>query len=212
MTTPRIWNLEQEDPATAIQACATSLSAGHLVIIPTDTVYGIAALPGSAKAEADLYRVKQRPLDKPLQLLVSDPDAVAAHGCRLTNAERALVEAFWPGPLTLVVTTRNGHTEGFRMPNHEIALAVIQKAGGTIRASSANQSGEPDALTAAAAVAILGNVVSDALDAGRSPGGIPSTVAKVTTNAAGDAQVEVLRTGALSAEQLQDVIRRELGG
>jgi L-threonylcarbamoyladenylate synthase len=191
-----------------VEQAVSCLRRGGLVVIPTDTVYGLAADPRVPGAEERIARAKGRPEGKPIPLLTTGLAAVEAFGAVLGAGERRLAEAFWPGPLTLVLAVPDrpgrpgsgpgaGRTEGFRVPDCRTALAVIEGAGGVLRATSANRSGEAPALTARQAADALGPEVDLVLDAGPAPGGTPSTVARLR----GD-NVEVLREGAIPTEQL----------
>jgi len=179
-----------------------ALRRGALVILPTDTVYGIAADPGAPGAEERLFRAKRRPDNKPITLLAADIRQVEAARAELGAAGRALANRYWPGALTLVLKT--GDTwEGFRVPNHPVALAILKAAGGMLRVTSANMSGEPPALTAAAAVAALGPAVELAVDAGPAPGGVPSTVVRIADN-----RCAVLREGAIPGAEIAATVAR----
>ena len=187
MSSARVIRAGNPIAPVVVAEAAEALAAGNLIVIPTDTVYGVAALPSDPTAVDAIYQAKGRPRDKPLPLLASDIEAVERAGAVLSDAERALVERFWPGALTLLIELA-GEIEGVRIPNCEVARAVIRAAGGLLRVTSANQSGEPEALTAEEAAAALGDEVAVVVDGGRAPGGVPSTVARVVAN-----DVEVLR-------------------
>jgi len=170
--------------------------------MPTDTVYGIAADARFPGALEKLYEAKSRDRGKPVPLLAGGTADVEAFGAVLNRIERKLVETFWPGPLTLVLKVGQG-TEGFRVPAHAVALALIKAGGGVLRVTSANVSGEPPALTAAAAVRAVGAFAELALDAGAAPGGTPSTVARVVAGT-----IRILRDGAITKELLEQACRR----
>jgi len=169
---------------------------GHLVIMPTDTVYGVAADARVAGAEEKIYLAKGRERGKPVPLLASGIDEVERYGAEFDAIEEKLAEKFWPGPLTLVLGV-GGRMEGFRVPDHDVSLDLLKAAGGILRVTSANLSGEPPALTAEAAVRALGDFVDVVLDAGKVRGGTPSTVAKVENG-----RVIVLREGAIGSVEL----------
>lgn len=173
------------------------MRSGHLVIIPTDTVYGLAADRHNANAVQMLHRVKGRPADKPIPMLASDRKHIEKLKACFGEKGSALAAHFWPGPLTLVLPVENGGWEGFRIPKHAVALAIIEAAGGLLRVTSANLSGHRPPLTAAAALKELGKSVKLVIDAGPAPGGVPSTVVKIT-----DEKVTILRPGAISREAI----------
>ncbi|MBN1558229.1 MAG: threonylcarbamoyl-AMP synthase [Lentisphaerae bacterium] len=186
---------------TAVSRAAEALRGGKLAVIPTDTVYGVAAHPDAADAAARLYAAKGRAADKPVALLAADLGAVERWGAVLPAPARRLAEAYWPGPLTLVLRVRGasgaGAEEGFRVPACALTQALLRACGGVLRVSSANRSGAPPALTAAEAAAALGEAVDVILDAGPAPGGVASTVVRV----AGDT-LEILREGAVRRDVL----------
>ncbi len=186
-----------------------TLRRGALVILPTDTVYGVAADPGTPGAprapdtpgaEERLSRVKRRPDNKPISLLAADCRQVEASRAELGVIGRALADRYWPGALTMVLKT--GATwEGFRVPNHPVTLAILKAMGGVLRVTSANMSGEAPALTAAAAVAALGSAVELVVDAGPAPGGVPSTVVKI-----GFCRCDLLREGAIPGAEIAEIV------
>ena len=180
--------------AKDIAQAADALRHGQLIILPTDTVYGVAADPRVAGAEQRLCAAKGRDPVKPIPLLVADARETTRWGAVLDSRAQNLARAFWPGPLTLVLRVGDAY-EGFRMPNHPVALAVLKAAGGVLRVTSANRSGEPAARDAAAAIASLGRNVSLALDAGPAPLGAESTVVQEV-----DGDLRILRQGAIPAD------------
>lgn len=193
--------LRRVDPghldAATIRQAADLLLSGNLVIVPTDTVYGIAADPRMPGALDRLFEAKQRPPEKAIPLLIGSVDALEECGAEMGPAAEALAARFWPGPLTLVVPIRGGRLQGFRFPSHAVAAAVLRAVGVPLAVTSANRSGHPPACTAEEAVRAVGDHVALALDAGRSPGGAASSVVRVV----GD-DVEILREGAVSASDL----------
>ena len=201
MRQPRILRTQPGDSGGAIREAADALRRGSLVIIPTDTVYGVAAdarLPG---AQEKLYEAKSRDRGKPIPLLAGSVADVEAFGAALDGEGRRLAEAFWPGPLTLVLKV-GGRAEGFRVPAHAAALELLRECGGVLRVTSANVSGEPAALTAGEAVRAVGAFVEVALDAGPAPGGTPSTVAEVRNGI-----IRIVREGAIAREALEQACR-----
>ncbi|HAL92013.1 MAG TPA: threonylcarbamoyl-AMP synthase [Verrucomicrobia bacterium] len=187
-------------PATAenIRRAADAVRAGELVVIPTETVYGVAARADSPAALARLYAAKGRDESKRMALFADGIGSVRAAGVRVDEIAERLAAAFWPGPLTMVLETATGGWNGFRVPDHPVALAWLRELRGVVPAvTSANRSGEPPAPTAQEAWAALAPHVSLALDAGPVAGGVPSTVVKV-----GPEGVEILRAGVLSGEAI----------
>jgi L-threonylcarbamoyladenylate synthase len=196
MPQPQILPIGPNDPSSAIRAAARALEEGKLVVLPTDTVYGVAAHWQCAAAQDQLYRIKQRDSGKPIPLLAADIQDIEKHGAVFSDVERRLAEHFWPGPMTLLLRTGNC-VEGFRVPDHDIVRSVLRQAGGLLRVTSANLSGHPPALTAMEAVESIGESVSIVLDAGPAPGGIASTVVRVDNG-----KIVILRQGPISEEEL----------
>ncbi len=187
-------------PATPenIRRAAAALKRGELVVVPTETVYGVAARADSAAARERLYAAKGRAESKRIARFADGLAAVRAAGARVDAAAERLATAFWPGPLTLVLEMASGEWEGFRVPDHAVALAWLRELGGVAPAvTSANRSGEPPARTADEAWAALAPHVAVALDAGPVADGVPSTVVK-----AGAGGVEILREGALGRAEI----------
>ena len=189
-------DLRHPAPQFLTEAVA-ALRRGGLVLVPTETVYGLAADDHNPAALERLYAAKGRPQDKPIALLAADVSELERHGAKLTPTARRLAEKFWPGPLTLVLDSPAGWI-GFRIPDHPVMLALLRAWGGVLAVTSANRSGEPPATTATAALAALEPFIALALDAGPANGGVPSTVVKVD-----GARVEILRVGAIPEEKLR---------
>lgn len=187
------------------------LRAGGLIVMPTDTVYGIAAMPLDAGAIDRLYEAKDRPAEKAIPILVAGAED-AARIAVVDATTRRLCDAFWPGALTVVARARasfaspalaDDGTIALRMPALNLALALIAAAGGVLAVTSANRSGQPPACSAAEALAQLDGRVDLVLDGGPSPGGIASSVVRA------GAQLEILREGALSRSQLETALACE---
>jgi L-threonylcarbamoyladenylate synthase len=184
-----------------VSVASDALARGGLVIVPTDTVYGIAADARDDAAVLAVYAAKRRSADFPLQLLFGrDPSWLERHAV-VTPAARTLVDALGPGGWTIIVPAREGWaspalsggaTVGFRMVPVEITLDVIDALGGPVAASSANISGGTSPLTCAEAVAQVGAACAAAIDNGPTPQGIDSTVID-----ASGADVRILREGAI---------------
>lgn len=195
---PKLRPIDARQPdAAAIAEALAALRRGELVIVPTETVYGLAADDHNPAAMEKLFEAKGRPQDKPIALLAASVDELERYGTKLPPAARCLAGKFWPGALTLVLASPAGWL-GFRIPDHPVMLALLRAWGGVLAVTSANRSGEPPATTAAAALAVLDPFVALALDAGPAVGGVPSTVVKVSAEG-----VEVLRAGAIAAEEIK---------
>ena len=195
--------------ATGIVEAATSVRKGDLVVMPTDTVYGLAADAFSPPAVAGLLAAKGRGRQMPPPVLVGTVRAATALVEGLNEFGKDLLEEFWPGGLTLVLrANRNllwdlGDTKGtvaVRMPLNELALDLLKETG-PLAVSSANRSGAPPATTAAAAEEQLGDAVAVYLDGGPCPGDVPSTIVDLTGPIP-----RLLRPGVISVERLRQVV------
>lgn len=194
---------------SAIEAASLAVQRGLLIVLPTDTVYGIGADAFEPDAVTSLLEAKGRGRDMPPPVLVSSATTIDALAVKVPGYARALVEAFWPGPLTLVCHQQQslqwdlGDTRGtvaIRMPDHPITLEILERTG-PLAVSSANRTGMPAATDADQAADMLGDSVAVIVDAGESPGGQASTIVDVTGS-----QGRILRRGALSLEELNEVL------
>ena len=164
------------------------LNRGGVAVIPTDTVYGLAARPDFEEAVDRLYTIKGREAKKPISLLASDVEAIGRFGYPIEGKAKELAEKYWPGALTMVIGA-----EGFRIPDHAETRELIAACGGVLRVTSANLSGRRPATDAPQALKDVGLSADYVVDDGVSPGGVPSTVVRV----AADGSIEVLREGAI---------------
>lgn len=172
----------------ALLSAASVLNAGGVAVIPTDTVYGLAAHPAFPDAVERLYTIKGRESGKKIALLAADIRAVETFGGPVVGKARELAERHWPGALTLVLGD-----EGFRVPDHGWTRKLLAECGGVLRVTSANLSGGAPATDAPQALADVGLSADIVVDDGVSPGGVASTV--VRSHA--DGSTEVLRKGAI---------------
>ena len=170
------------------QHAVAVLNRGGVAVIPTDTVYGLAARPDFEAAVDRLYTIKGREAKKPIALLASDVEAIGRFGYPVEGKARELAEKYWPGALTLVIGK-----EGFRIPDHAKTRELIAACGGVLRVTSANLSGRRPATDAPQALKDVGLSADYVVDDGVSPGGVPSTVVRVRD----DGSIEVLREGAI---------------
>ncbi|CAM3893594.1 L-threonylcarbamoyladenylate synthase [Corynebacterium frankenforstense] len=193
----------------AVRAAAEAARSGELVVTPTDTVYGIGADAFNNPAVAALLAAKHRGPDYPVPVLVGSWDTVAGLTSGVDGRTRALVEAFWPGGLSLVVPEAPslpwdlGDTRGtvmVRMPNHPVALQLLREVG-PMAVSSANIHGHPAPTSAAAARQQLGDSVSVYLDAGEATIGEPSTIVDMSGTTP-----RILRAGAVPGERIAEVL------
>ncbi len=193
----------------ALDEAVHAVGRGQLVVLPTDTVYGIGADAFNPKAVNDLLAAKGRGRQMPPPVLVGSAHSLDALADEISDEVRALATRFWPGPLTVICFAQPslawdlGETHGtvaLRMPDHEAALALLRRTG-PMAVSSANRTGADAATTATSAAEQLGDKVAVYLDAGQSPGGVASTILDAT-----GPQLRVVRTGALELAQLREVV------
>ncbi|RNI20905.1 L-threonylcarbamoyladenylate synthase [Flexivirga caeni] len=192
-----------------VRAAADAIFRGECVVIPTDTVYGIAADAFSPTAVAQLLEAKGRGREMPPPVLIPARQTVDGLAMDVPSYATRLMDAFWPGGLTLVFRAQhslawdlgdtNG-TVGLRIPDDEIAVEVLQSTG-PLAVSSANRTGKPSATTVTEAGFMLGHYVDTYLDGGERAGGVSSTILDCTK-----ADPVVLREGAVSNEDLQRVL------
>ena len=192
-----------------ITVAGRAVQRGRLVILPTDTVYGIGADAFNANAVTALLAAKGRGRQMPPPVLVSAKTTLEALASGVPEWARALVEEFWPGPLTLVLHQQTslqwdlGETRGtvaVRMPDHDVALELLSRTG-PMAVSSANRTGLQAARDADEAERMLGERVRVILDAGPTPGPVASTIVDCTTD-----EGRVLRRGVITLEQLNEVV------
>jgi L-threonylcarbamoyladenylate synthase len=196
-----------------LSAAARAVRAGRLVVLPTDTVYGIGCDAFSAAAVQGLLAAKQRGRDMPVPVLVGSWSTIDGLVLGVPKAARDLIEAFWPGGLSLVLPHAPslswdlGATKGtvmLRMPLHPVALELLRDVG-PMAVSSANVSGKPPAASAEEAQEQLGEKVAVYLDGGPSGEPVASTIVDLT----GD-DPRVLREGAVTTAEVAEVLGREV--
>ena len=199
-------------PATsqAIAEAGEIIAAGGLVVFPTETVYGLGAHALNPMAVARIFEVKQRPRFDPLIVHVADVAMAESLWQRIPAIARRLIDAFWPGPLTLVlpkrahvpdIVTAGLTTVAVRMPGHPVALALIRAARVPIAAPSANPFGYLSPTRAEHVAAVLGDRVDLILDGGPCPYGVESTVVLIEGE-----RLIVLRPGALPIEDIERTV------
>ena len=197
------------DLTAGVNAAVEALQRGELAVLPTDTVYGIAADAFNPIAVGRLLEAKGRGRDMPTPVLVPRTRTIDGLADIVPQPARDLVEAFWPGALTIVLQHAAtlawdlGDTKGtvaVRMPLDRVALAVLERTG-PLAVSSANTSGMPPAVDVAEAERQLGSAVDVYLDGGPAGDPVPSTIVDLTGRTP-----KVLRLGALSIEELRSVV------
>ncbi|WP_298229366.1 L-threonylcarbamoyladenylate synthase [Gryllotalpicola sp.] len=225
---PIIYDCSQpEELLAGMRLARAAIRRGHLAVIPTDTVYGIAADAFDAKAVANLLEAKGRGRQSPPPVLIPGTAQLEALAASVPDEVRMLAAAFWPGGLTIVLPAQPslqwdlGDTHGtvaLRMPRSTVALDLLAETG-PLAVSSANKTGLPAAKTAQEAAEMLGEEIAVYLDAGPSgadyadagEAGGASTIVDATGLAAG-LPVTILRQGVVSAAALRDVLGDRLAG
>ena len=184
------------------------LHGGGLVAFPTDTVYGVGALAFDGKAVESIYTAKDRPIEKAIPILIGEVQDFDEVATDISHMARELAVRFWPGPLTILVPKKPGlpesvsatSTVGVRVPDHEIARALL-RAAGPMAVTSANLSSRASPTTAEEVLAQLDGRIELIIDGGKTPGGVPSTLVDCT----GD-EIKVLREGPITEEELRSVL------
>jgi len=194
-----------------IEEAAAAIAAGGVVAFPTETVYGLGGDARSTEAVGRIFAAKGRPSDNPLIVHLAHGASVAGLVKEIGAVEAALMDAFWPGPLTLVLPVREGavsplvtaglDTVAVRVPAHDLARELIERAGCPIAAPSANRSGRPSPTQARHVLEDLNGRIDGVLDGGATGVGVESTVVRVV-----DGMIHILRPGGVTREQLRDTV------
>lgn len=195
----------------SLRAAADIVRGGGIIAFPTETFYGLGACPFDAHAVRRIFDLKGRPLrDAPILVLIRSRADLDQMVSEITPAAERLMEACWPGPLTLVfraaavvpsVLTAGTGTIGVRLPAHSDVQRLLETVGGPLTGTSANRTGQPPAMTAADVEQIFGGAVDVILDGGAGPGGLPSTVVDTTV-----VPPRLLREGRVPTASLLSVI------
>jgi len=201
--TTRHFTVDPRHPdRAAIAACAALLKDGGIVAFPTETVYGLGADASNAKAVERIYEIKGRPGSKPLTLHISDRTMIALAGCPITDEARRLIDRFWPGPLTLIVRSKDSKNIGFRMPDHAVALRLIEAVRSPIVGPSANLSGQRPPVTPQEVMKVFNGVIDAVLDSGPTEIGVESTVVDITVT-----PPRIIREGAIKRSEVLETLR-----
>ncbi len=200
-----------DDNTKNLKIAANIIKKGGIVIFPTETVYGIGTNGLDEEAVKKLYEVKDRPLNKPISLLVSNFDMINQVAKDITEMEYKIMKNFFPGPLTIIlnkkscvpdILTAKGNTVGIRMPDNEIALKLIELSGVPIATPSANISGRPSGIDIEDIKKDFEGKVDLFIDSGKSKIGNGSTIVKVEDN-----EIKILRQGIITKEQIEDICK-----
>ena len=192
-----------QDSPQAIRQAILALRGGNVIAAPTETVYGLMALWQSDSARQEIYRLKHRPTDKRLQMLAPDVETAIRAGLKPNAMLQKIADAFWPGPLTVIVEANDGDTIGLRLPNHPFILKLLRELGEPLAATSANLSGTPAAVTPSDAVANLDGRPALLVDGGKVTvtGGASSTVVSIVGGV-----IKILRQGPVTLQDIQTVL------
>lgn len=204
-------DLRNETDYTKLKEAARIIKQGGIVVFPTETVYGIGVNCFDEKAVRKLYEIKQRQLDKPISLLVSNMKMVNKIAKDITEMEYKMMKKFFPGPLTMILKKRNiipdvvtskQDTVGVRMPSDRIALKLIEYANVPIATTSANISGNPSETNLESIIKCFEGKVDYFVDGGESEIGLASTIVQMV-----DEIPNILRQGSITAEQIGNAMR-----
>ena len=204
------WNLQADNETEILKAAGCLLRQGEVVAFPTETVYGLGADGLNGTAVAKIFAAKGRPVDNPLILHIASVEDILPLTSGLTANARALMQSFWPGPLTLIVAksdlipdevSAGLDTVGVRMPSHPIAARLIKETGRPIAAPSANISGKPSPTDASAVWDDMQGKIAGVIDGGSCGIGVESTVVDTTS-----AVPMILRPGGITREMLEEVL------
>ncbi len=192
-----------QDSPQAIRQAILALRGGQVIAAPTETVYGLMALWQSDSARQEIYRLKHRPEDKRLQMLAPDVETAVTAGLKPNAMLQKIGDAFWPGPLTVIVEANDGDTIGLRIPNHPFILKLLRELGEPLAATSANLSGTPAAIMPSDAVTNLDGRPALLIDGGKVTvtGGASSTVVSIVGGV-----ITILRQGPITLQDIQTVL------
>jgi len=205
----KVLKIKESEEIDKIKLAASFIRTGKIVIIPTDTLYGLATNPFNVDAVKRIYEIKRRPLTKPIPLLISNKKRL--HDLVIVNTlSEKLIERFWPGQLTIIFKMRNVSvprivTAGsdklaLRMPNHTVALKIIELSEGIITGTSANISGETSPKSVEEVKEEIAKKVDLIVDCGTALG-LPSTIVDITSR-----KPCILREGAIKKTEVEDIL------
>lgn len=198
-----ILTLGRDDYAFVLSNCKLALEmASGFILIPTETVYGLACLWDNEPAKNRIYQAKVRPEHKPFQMLAGSVEMAKRYGCIIDKRVEKIVNTFCPGPITIVVPARDGSKIGFRIPEHKFVLDLLFYIGKPLAASSANVSGEMPALNIENALSAIKIKPTLAIDGGHLPeSSLASTVIEVTNSG-----IKILREGPIPLSAILEIL------
>jgi L-threonylcarbamoyladenylate synthase len=205
----RVLRLDDDPSAAVLDDVEWMVAQGAIIALPTETFYALGASVRHAGAVQRVWEIKQRPVGKPILVLIPGRESLGSLAAEMSSAATALMDRFWPGPLTLIVRavpglpeplTAGTGTVGVRQSAWTALTRVLRRVG-PMTGTSANRAGAPSPCTAAGVLQALGADVDLVLDGGPTPGGPPSTVVDTT------GPVRLVREGAISRAQLEAVLK-----
>ncbi len=188
------------------------LKKGGIVAFPTETFYGLGVKFDMDDSLIRLYELKKRPVKKPMPLIIGSRELLPSLVVSTNNSATALMDKFWPGPLTIILDAKNGVSRyltvgtgmvAIRIPGESFALHLAKEAGFPITGTSANISGMPPADNAEAVIKYFGDRVDLIIDGGKTPGGLPSTIVDAT-----EREIKLLRKGAVSYSDIRNFMEK----
>jgi L-threonylcarbamoyladenylate synthase len=203
----RLLKLGDENSKDILSLAVELLKNGGIIAYPTETFYGLGGKFDIDNASKRIYELKQRPQDKAMPLIIGERDLLSVIAVGISSSASALMDKFWPGPLTLIIPARDNvsdyitagtHTVAVRVPGESFALHLAQTAHFPITATSANLSGFPPARDIETVLGYFGDRIDLVIDAGPTPGGLPSTI--VDTRGAA---MKVMREGTIDRKSLE---------
>jgi len=187
-----------------IRTAAQVLISGGILAFPTETVYGLGVCADNDTAIDNLYRVKKRPRDKKLSIMIARPEDITEYIKHVPPIARRLISSFWPGPLTIIFDLPDNRTVGIRNSSHHVVRDLLNTAKISIVSTSANISGRPPATDAQQVISNFSDKVDIVLDGGQAEAGNPSTVVKIL-----DDTFEIIRHGVIEEERLKRCLNED---
>jgi len=203
----RLLRLDDDNTEDLLSLAVDILKNSGVIAFPTETFYGIGAKFDRDDALRTIYEIKKRPQEKAMPLIIGERDLLSVIALEVSSAASVLMDTFWPGPLTLILPARENisdyitagtHTVAVRIPGESFALRLAQTAHFPITATSANLSGLPPARDIETILGYFGDRIDLIIDAGTTPGGLPSTIVDVR-----GADLKVLREGVIGRKSLE---------
>lgn len=199
----KILILGSNDYVLVLESCKSVLETAYgFILIPTETVYGLACLWDNYKAKNCIYKAKARPEHKPFQMLTNNLEMAKKYGCIIDRRTEKIVNSFCPGPITIIVPAHDGSKIGFRIPEHRFVLDIISRIEKPLAATSANVSGKPPALNIENALSTLKIIPTLSIDGGQLPmSSVASTIIEVMFSG-----IKIIREGTIPLSAVLKVL------